>query len=145
MLIVLLNQWSLCRDNEDQSPDMREVIINTVNVFKIRHIKTRYVKITHIQHLTYSSLPTPSCPNSISLNRWHIYMHHHSEKDEFEPHGLLFLLYIKENSRINPFVFTHLFLHILTFKYLFSVSLHLKLMIIIKGKIKRAWDRFAFD
>lgn len=65
-------------------------------------------------------------------------MHHHSEKDEFEPHGLLFLLYIKENSRINPFVFTHLFLHILTFKYLFSVSLYLKLMIIIKGKIKRA-------
>lgn len=50
-------------------------------------------------------------------------MHHHSEKDEFEPHGLLFLLYIKENSRINPFVFTHLFLHIDYQIIIFSFSL----------------------
>jgi len=42
-------------------------------------------------------------------------MHHHSEKDEFEPHGLLFLLYIKENSRINHFV-----LHIYFYTYWLS-------------------------
>ncbi len=136
MLIVLWNQWCLCQDNEVQSPDMREVIRNTYcKCIKSRHIKTRNVKTTHIQRLTDSSLPNPSCPHSLSLNRWHIYMHHQSEKDEFNPHGRLFLLYFKENSRINP-----LFLHIYFYTYWLSnnhflLSLYLKPIIIIEGKI----------
>lgn len=44
-----------------------------------------------MQHLT------SSLPSSLALNRWCIYMHHCS--DEFDPHGHLFLLCIKEKQQ----------------------------------------------
>lgn len=52
-------------------------------------------------------------------------MHHHSEKDEFDPHGHLFLLYFKENSRISPlflhpYFFTHIDFQIIIFGFSLS-------------------------